>query len=220
MESNSSCQFVLASGSPRRREMLEWLGFPFTVKTLPIDEKSSLDHPGDKAVDIAEKKCVALKSWLHAEKLDYALILAADTIVSKDGQCFGKPVNEEEARKTLSFLSGKTHSVYTGVALGFWEKGTGFKKMKTFYEETKVEFYPIALDLMDQYIKSGEHKDKAGAYGIQGQALTFIKGIVGSYSNVVGLPLSEVVQEIKELLLKKPGDQSLKDLFSQNLDPK
>ena len=214
MENNTSCQFILASGSPRRREMLEWLGFPFTVKTIPIDEKSSRDHPGDKAVDIAEKKCSALESWLHAEEVDCALVLAADTIVSKDGQCFGKPVNKEEAIKTLSFLSGTTHAVYTGVALGFWEKGKGFKKMKTFYEETKVEFYSIPEDLMDHYIKSGEYKDKAGAYGIQGQALTFIKGIVGSYSNVVGLPLSEVVQEIKELLLKESGDQNLKDLFS------
>ena len=214
MESSMSRHFILASGSPRRREMLEWLGFPFKIKTFPIDEISSHDHPGDKAVDIAEKKCLALKDWLHAEKVEHALVLAADTIVSKEGQCFGKPSNEEEARKTLRFLSGKTHAVYTGVALGFWEKGPGFTKIKKFYEETKVEFYPIAEDLMDQYIKSGEYKDKAGGYGIQGQALTFIKGIIGSYSNVVGLPLSEVVQEIKTSLSKESEGQGLKDFFS------
>ena len=214
MENSVSRHFILASGSPRRKEMLEWLGFPFTIKTFPIDEVSSHDHPGDKAIDIAEKKCSALKSWLHDEKVESAIVLAADTIVSKDGQCFGKPVSEDEARKTLSFLSGTTHAVYTGVALGFWEIDAGFTKMKTFWEETTVEFYPIAHDLMDQYIDSGEYKDKAGAYGIQGQALTFIKGIIGSYSNVVGLPLSEVVQEIKKLLSEESKDQRLKDLFS------
>ena len=214
MGSNNMYHFVLASGSPRRKEMLGWLGFPFTIKTCPIDEVSDYGHPRDKAMDIAEKKCSALQSWLRDEKLEAAFVLAADTIVSKEGQCFGKPRSEKEARKTLSFLSGKTHEVYTGVALGFWEMGSGFTKMKKFCEETKVEFYDITEDLMDQYIESGEYNDKAGAYGIQGQALTFIKGIVGSYSNVVGLPLSEVVQEIKKLLPIEYKDRSLKSLFS------
>ncbi len=214
MENRMVCHFILASGSPRRKEMIEWLGFPFRIKTLPIDEVSSLEHPSDKAMDIAEKKCLALKTWLKEERVERAIVLAADTIVSKDGHCFGKPKDEEEARKTLKTLSGATHSVYTGVALGLWEADSGFSKMNTFFEGTKVEFYSITKDLMDLYISSGEHKDKAGAYGIQGQALTFVKGITGSYSNVVGLPLSEVIQEIKKLLPKEFKEEELKDLFS------
>ena len=211
---STSCCFVLASGSPRRREMVEWLGFPFTIKTLPVEEVSSYDHPSEKAMDIAEKKCFALNGWLEGEKFDRVVVLAADTIVSKEGHCFGKPKSEEEARKTLGTLSGVTHLVYTGVSLGFWERGSGFTKTKTFFEETKVEFYPITKDLLDLYINSEEYKDKAGAYGIQGQALTFIKGITGSYSNVVGLPLSETLQEIKKLLPSECKDKNLKSLFS------
>ena len=123
MGNSTSCRFVLASGSPRRKEMVEWLDIPFSIKTIPIEEVSSCEHPREKAMDIAEKKCFALRSWLEDEKLERAVVLGADTMVSKGELCFGKPGNEDEARKTLGILSGTTHAVYTGVFSGLWKRG-------------------------------------------------------------------------------------------------
>jgi septum formation protein len=198
--------FILASGSPRRKEMIDWLGIPYTVRTASIDETSSIEDPALKSKDIAKKKGATICEILAKESKGPFLVLAADTIVSRKGQCFGKPLHENDARETLGALSGKSHQVFTGVYLGLYDK-EGLKE-ETFHCETEVEFHQITSELMDLYIKSGEHKDKAGSYGIQGQALTFIKSIKGSYSNVVGLPLAEVILKIKGLL---PG--SFEDCF-------
>ena len=195
---NDKLTFFLASGSPRRKEMIDWLGIPYSIRTTAIDESSSIEDPALKSEDIAKQKGFGLCELLIKESKNDFLVLAADTIVSREGLCFGKPSDEDEARKTLGALSGKSHQVFTGVYLGLYDQGK--LKEETFHCETEVEFHHITSDLMDLYIKCGEYKDKAGSYGIQGQALTFIKSIKGSYSNVVGLPLSEVILKINGLL--------------------
>lgn len=202
--------FILASKSPRRKDMISWLGIPYSIRTTEIDEVSLAEDPASKAKDIARKKGLALCEILMNESTTPSfLVLAADTIVSKGTKYFGKPKDESEARETLTFLSGQIHQVYTGVYLGLYQKGDKGLKEATFHCKTDVEFYETTKDLIELYLESGEYKDKAGSYGIQGKALTFIKGIEGSYSNVVGLPLAEVILKIKELLFHK--DPSLDD---------
>jgi septum formation protein len=202
--------FILASKSPRRKEMVSWLGIPYSIRTADIDEVSLLENPGLKSEDIAKKKGLALCEMLMNDSATPSfLVLAADTIVSIGSQYFGKPKSESEARETLKFLSGKTHQVHTGVYLGLYQKGDHGIREATFHCKTNVEFYETTKDLIALYLESGEYKDKAGSYGIQGKALTFIKEIQGSYSNVVGLPLAEVILKIKELFSYE--DRSFED---------
>ena len=204
------CSFILASKSPRRKEMVSWLGIPYSIRTADVDEVSLIEDPALKSEDIAKKKGVALCEMLMNESTTPSfLVLAADTIVSIGPQYFGKPKNESEARETLKFLSGQIHQVHTGVYLGLYQKGDKGIREATFHCKTHVEFYETTKDLIELYLESGEYKDKAGSYGIQGKALTFIKGIQGSYSNVVGLPLAEVILKIKELF--SHGDRPLED---------
>ncbi len=189
-------KIILASQSPRRRELLTQIGLehevcPSTVEEIvteinPVDIVKSLSL--QKAMDVAEKK-----------KMEYPdesfLVIGADTIVVYDNKILGKPKNEEDAISMLSMLQGNTHSVYTGVALIFEENGK--EEVKSFAEETKVTMYPMTQEEILWYVSTKEPMDKAGSYGIQGYCARFIEKIHGDYNNVVGLPVAKIYQEIK-----------------------
>lgn len=182
---------ILASGSPRRKELLEQMGLDFQICVSDVEENVTKTIPEEIVLELAEQKNVPV-----AKQFDTATIISADTIVAFQGEILGKPKDEQEAFSMLCRLSGQVHSVFTGVCIVRKENGV-IQEKKRFYEETKVEMYPISEEEIKRYIATGEPMDKAGAYGIQGKASVFIKGIVGDYYNVVGLPISRLYQEMK-----------------------
>lgn len=193
-------RIILASKSPRRRELLSLLGFTdFLI--LPAEGKEAASGaPGDAVMRIALSKArESLLRYRETGGSDNALVLAADTLVYLDGAPLGKPIDEAEAADMLRRLSGKKHFVYTGVALLF--RGTE----KTFFEETAVCFREMREDEIIGYIRSGEPMDKAGAYGAQGLGAAFIERIDGDFFNVVGLPVCRLAQELKELGITPPA---------------
>lgn len=176
-----SLKLILASASPRRRDLLNQLGFEFSVENSHCEEIPDEQLPlGRRAQSLALQKALAV-----AQGHDTGLVLGADTIVAIDGQILGKPKGEADARTMLVMLSGKWHSVYTGIALVNAEN----MLVSTDYEESSVKFKTLAFDEIDRYVKTGEPMDKAGAYGIQGKGSIFVEGIKGCYFNIVGLPL-------------------------------
>ena len=186
---------ILASSSPRRRELLGQAGIPFKVIPGGVDEtKVKLaGTPWQKAEHLAYIKAMDV-----AEKMDKGLVLGADTIVVYNGEIFGKPVDEKDARRMLECLSGGEHFVITGLAL--IDAGNG-KTVKG-YETTKVRFASLKEDEIQAYIKTGEPFDKAGAYGIQGRGVFLVEGLDGCYSNVVGLPLKKLGKMLEEFGIK------------------
>lgn len=177
---------ILASASPRRKEILELADLKFDVMPSDAQEITTKTAPNEVVMELASIK--AKDIYKKSEK--QSMIVGADTVVAYQGQILGKPTDEADAKRMLTMLSGQTHEVYTGVCI--IEEG----KTKTFYEETKVTFYEISDEQIDHYIKTGEPMDKAGSYGIQGKAAVFIKGIEGDYYNVVGFPIARFLQEI------------------------
>lgn len=190
IESNS-VQLILASASPRRRELLKSCFINYKVEPADIDENLSFTRPQDLVENLAYLKA---KEVLDRHGQENVLVLGADTIVVLDGQILGKPKDIVQAKEMLKRLSGKAHLVFTGVAL------VNKSKKVVFSEKTQVSFTEITADLLDLYLKTEDSLDKAGAYGIQGHALSFIKSIQGSYSNVVGLPVDRVLHEVKSFL--------------------
>ena len=179
-------RIILASASPRRKELLKNLGLDFEVVPASIDEKIPFGIPPHLVVmDISYKKAKTLT------KYDDSLIIAADTIVVLNNEILGKPVDEEQAFTMLKSLSNKTHSVYTGVAILYKNKE------RRFFEKTDVTFKNIDDETAKRYIKTGEPLDKAGAYGIQNKGALLVKSISGDYFNVVGLPISRLAEELK-----------------------
>lgn len=177
---------ILASASPRRKEILELADLKFDIMPSNAQEITTKTAPNEVVMELASIK--AKDIYEKSEK--QSMIVGADTVVAYQGQILGKPTDEADAKRMLTMLSGQTHEVYTGVYV--IEDG----KTKTFYEETKVTFYEISDEQIDHYIKTGEPMDKAGSYGIQGKAAVFIKGIEGDYYNVVGFPIARFLQEI------------------------
>lgn len=180
-------RLILASASPRRRELLAHLGLPFEVIAGQFDEDSISTNgltPAAWVQRLAEAKAVAVAKTIDGP----ALVLGADTTVILDGEYLNKPRDAEDARQMLRRLSNRTHQVYTGVSLASVENGI-VTKYATDYAQTNVTFDTIPDDVIAAYVATGEPLDKAGAYGIQGKALTFIPRIAGDYFNVVGLPL-------------------------------
>lgn len=188
-------KIILASASPRRRELLTKTGFSFEVMVSQADENIPEKDPEKMVTELSRRKAMAVA---EAVKTD-ALIIGADTIVAFDGKIMGKPSDEAEAFRMLRALSGKAHQVYTGVTLITSGREEG---INTFVERTDVVMYPISDEEIFAYIATGEPMDKAGAYAIQGRAAVFIKEIKGDYNNVVGLPAARLYQEIKEWLKK------------------
>ncbi len=181
---------VLASASPRRRAILTEAGIAHVVRPADIDE-SVFDGIEPR---LMVQLLAAGKAAAAAEKAEEWL-LGADTVVAMDGQALGKPADAEEAFRMLSMLSGKTHFVYTGVALICAETG----RMKTCVEETAVTFRPLSETEIRDYIATGEPMDKAGAYGIQGKGGALVAKTEGDFQNVVGLPLCAVRRLFAEM---------------------
>lgn len=178
-------KIVLASKSPRRSEILKNAGIDFTVRVADADETiPDGTKPQDAVVFLAARKAMAV------ERAEDELVLGADTVVVLDNKVLGKPKDREDAYNMLRSLSGRVHSVFTGVC------AIGNGVSVTFAEETKVEFLPLTDKEIFNYIDSNEPYDKAGAYGIQGLASKFVRGIEGDYFNVVGLPISRIYEKI------------------------
>ncbi len=193
---------ILGSQSPRRKELLGWLKIPFEILVADVDESTSITNPEEMATFLAKKKGVEVlktcqKRSAFGESF-FPLIVAADTVVAVDGSILGKPTDPNDARRMLHDLADKFHRVITGVYVGWYSIEEKKIKERIFYSKTSVKFEEIPDDYMDIYIESGESMDKAGAYGIQGPALTFISEVQGSYSNVVGFPLSDFILKIKD----------------------
>lgn len=193
-------KIILASQSPRRRELLALAGYDFEVIVSEVDEKITKNLPDEIAEDLSRQKAedvlnIATKKYGN-EVADY-MIIGADTVVSVDGEILGKPKDREDAYRMLSMLQGRGHQVYTGVTIA-WKEQTGIKSC-TFSECTDVYFYPMTDEEIWAYIESKDCNDKAGSYGIQGPCAIHIKEIKGDYNNVVGLPISRLYQEIKKI---------------------
>ena len=170
-------EIILASASPRRKELLTQIGIAFPVFQ---------EFLGDK-----QKKI---------------LVIGADTLVAFKGRVLGKPSDEKEADRMLTLLQGNTHQVYTGVTLVWQENdedGKWITKSKSFVEKSSVSMYPMSKEEIMTYIATGEPMDKAGAYGIQGRCAAWIQGISGDYNNVVGLPVGRLYQELKKIENRK-----------------
>ncbi len=187
----------LASKSPRRAEILQNLGLAYIVLPSDIDE-SVLENepPEDYVLRLAQAKALKCVQDIAAQKLTVLPVLAADTTVTIDGLILGKPSTDEEAFAMLTRMSGSWHEVHTGVAVGTAEN------ISVALSTTRVQMEELSEAIITAYIATGEPKDKAGAYGIQGLASTFIKHIEGSYTGVMGLPVYESSQLLAKVGVK------------------
>lgn len=215
MQKEQNVRLVLASASPRRRELLSQIGLEFTVMPSIKEENAKTTEAGalvqelsrQKAVDIweqlsggqgqnpdADQEQISEETQepnLNGKRQPELLVIGADTVVCCEGKILGKPHSREAAAEMLTALQGRSHEVYTGVTL------YSQSETVTFFECTQVEFYPMTEVEISEYIDSKEPMDKAGAYGIQGLGARFVKGIRGDYNNVVGLPVGRLYQELK-----------------------
>ncbi len=196
-------QLILASGSPRRRELLKMTGYDFTVRTAPVDEPAVIaavpvtDEGADPYPGRVVSALSRAKAEAAAEEIEEGVIIGADTIVW-NGEILGKPKDEKDAKRMLKSIAGNTHTVYTGVTV-LDKEGEDLVR-KTFYAGTDVTVYPMSEEEIDAYIATGEPMDKAGAYGIQGKFGLYVKEIKGDYNTVVGLPVAELYQVLKQIL--------------------
>ena len=195
-------KIILASSSPRRRELMAQAGFAFEVLVSEADETIETETPGEMVEVLSERKAAAVAEEIKRQGFaeESVLLVGADTMVAIDGKKLGKPKDEKGAEKMLEELSGRTHQVYTGVTLirlRKAENGSILQESRTSSEGTDVSFYPLTKEEIRSYIATGEPMDKAGAYGIQGKAAVFVKEIKGDYNNVVGLPIARLYQELK-----------------------
>lgn len=195
-------KIILASSSPRRRELMAQAGFAFDVLVSEADETIETETPGEMVEVLSERKAAAVAEEIKKQGFaeESVLLVGADTMVAIDGKKLGKPKDEKGAEEMLEELSGRTHQVYTGVTLIRLKKaenGSILQESRTFSEVTDVSFYPLTKEEIRSYIATGEPMDKAGAYGIQGKAAVFVKEIKGDYNNVVGLPIARLYQELK-----------------------
>ncbi len=179
---------ILASGSPRRRELLERMGIEdFEIITSDADESVDESLPPAEQVE-SRRKADAVAAEVSPDDL----IIAADTVVAMDGVVLGKPSDEEDAFRMLSALSGVRHHVFTGVTVRMGDR------VLTRHEVTSVDFRTLEAEEVEQYIATGECMDKAGSYGIQGYGCLLVEGIVGDYYNVMGLPVALLSQMLKQ----------------------
>lgn len=221
-------KIILASASPRRRELLIQIGLDFDVVVSETEEKITSTEPAKVVEELSAQKAEAVWEKLrsmtasqgsvtNAERLDEGsevfepeqtsgettmtdtLVLGADTVVACDGKILGKPADTEAAAAMLTMLQGRGHEVYTGVTILYEQNGE--RKTLTFHEKTTVHFYPMTDAQIREYVATGDPMDKAGAYGIQGFCARYIRGIEGDYNNVVGLPVGRVYQELHGLRL-------------------
>jgi septum formation protein len=185
-------KLILASASERRASILRDAGIPFIAMSSAVDETPG---PGESPHDLVQRLAAAKAELVAARAVGPAIVIAADTIVTLEGHIFGKPRSSDEARHMLEKLSGRTHAVVTGVALIRLPDA----ERLTFVESTLVHFAALSAEEISRYLATGEPRDKAGAYAIQGRAGRYISRIEGCYFNVVGLPLARLQQSLSSL---------------------
>lgn len=179
-------QIILASASPRRKELLEQIGLEFEICPAKGEEVISKSAPEEVVMELSEQKATEVAAMVktyesgHGELMtpQDILVIGADTVVACDDTILGKPKDEADAKRMLTLLSGRKH---------------------TFYEKTEVTMKPLSEPEIDRYVATGEPMDKAGAYGIQGKCAIYIEGIEGDYNNVVGLPVARIYKELQKL---------------------
>ncbi len=186
-------KLILASASPRRKELLEQVGAEFEILPAQGEEVITDKNPRQVVMELSRQKAEETAAKLADEHI---VILGADTVVAFENQILGKPRDEKKAKNMLEMLSGNTHSVFTGVTMIIIHKDK--KEICSFVEETKVTMYPMKEQQILDYIRTGEPMDKAGAYAIQGKCARYIQKIQGDYYNVVGLPLARIFYEIDQ----------------------
>lgn len=184
---------ILASRSPRRRQLFDALGLSVTIKDVDIDEEDPAPGSDDPSIArVLEKNARTKAEAVLADTPDEAIVIAADTMVAIDGYVLGKPKSRQEAAAMLERLSGREHQVFTGLALV--QKG---KAPRTSYARSAVKFHPLERVAIDRYVATREPYDKAGSYAVQGLGMLFIEKIEGSYTNVMGLPLELLLVELE-----------------------
>lgn len=196
-------QIILASGSPRRKELLEQIGLEFEICPAKGEEIITKTIPEEVVMELSRQKAEEVAGMVSTYGENHSelttpqdiLVIGADTVVAYDGQILGKPKDRDHAMEMLKMLSGHTHSVYTGVTCVFIDK-KGRCGEHVFYEKTDVTMYPMTETEIQRYVDTGEPMDKAGSYGIQGRCAIHVKEIRGDYNNVVGLPVSRLYQEL------------------------
>ena len=183
-------RIVLASASPRRRELLKQIGLKFDIMPSHIEEVLRGDSPAENVKGLAMDKAKDIYDQLTSEGVKDLLVIGADTVVALEQEILGKPKDEEDALRMLRFLQGNTHQVYTGVCL-ITSNG-----IESFYGKTDVTMYPATDEQLKAYIATSEPMDKAGGYGVQGLGAVLVQKIHGDYNNVVGLPVAEIWQRM------------------------
>lgn len=204
---------ILASGSPRRRELLSRIGLEYKVIVSDADENIGVAEPKEMVCSLSRIKALAVWNNLTEEEKQNSVVIGADTVVAVGNLILGKPKDKADAFSMIKRLEGSSHSVYTGVtfvAVGgkaivagnVGDNNTADNERDThissFFEETKVSVFPMSDEEINRYVATGEPMDKAGAYGIQGAFAAYVKGIEGDYNNVVGLPVARVYQELRK----------------------
>ena len=204
---NDKFKIVLASASPRRRELMELAGLEFDVWPSNGEEVVKSAVPKDICVELSRQKALDVASQIRTYNENHKdltspadiLIIGADTVVAFGNDVFGKPKDADEAAGMLRTLSGNTHTVYTGVTFVFMSK-EGRAGEYSFCDETKVTFYDLDEDDIEAYIATGDPFDKAGSYGVQTASATFVRSVEGDFFNVMGLPVARLLVELKGIL--------------------
>ena len=199
----TNIKIILASGSPRRKELLAQAGYDFDVCPSLSEEDLEVMAPSEYVMLLAKMKADEVCNMLIAQDVgrrvkklpERFVVLGADTVVSLNGRILGKPYDYDDAYNTLNSLSDQTHQVYTGVCLIYVEGRA--KTSSSFFEKTDVTFYPVSHNEIIQYLATNEPFDKAGSYGIQGKGSLYVREIHGDYNNVVGLPIARLYHELK-----------------------
>lgn len=193
-------RLILASASPRRKELLARIGLSFEILPARGEENPRSAIPGEMVRELSAGKALEIYETLKEQEKEEAVIIGADTLVAFENRVMGKPFDEKAAFDMLFLLQGKTHQVYTGVTLIYTPRGETACKRLTFVEKTDVTMYPMTEQEILAYIVTGEPMDKAGAYGIQGRCAAYVREICGDYNNVVGLPVGRLYQELKRIV--------------------
>lgn len=188
-------KIILASGSPRRKELLLQIGIVPEIIVSHVEEKITSDVPAEVVMSLAEQKAVDVAKEIP----EGTVILGSDTVVAADGKILGKPKSHEEAYEMIRRLAGRSHQVYTGVCLVKKGPEGEADTVVSFYDETDVNVSPMTEKEIREYADSEEPMDKAGSYAVQGFFARYIDGLKGSYANVMGLPVHLVYQELKKL---------------------
>lgn len=204
---NGDLKIILASSSPRRIQLLQNLSLQFEIKPGDIDETVPPGlSPPQIVCELARQKGEKILSTLSLSQTGRYLIIAADTLVARDDQVLGKPIDKQDAVKMLMSLSNRSHSVYTGVHLILTAHNLGEPhQSRTFFGDTKVVVRSLQLEEVEAYVATGEPDDKAGAYALQGIGAFLIDHIEGCPANVIGLPVPLLVKELRDMGLKVMG---------------